>query len=163
MKNINFISNKKTSYNTNSMNKKNAGFTLIEAMIAISIASIALLGLAAGQMKSLQYAQSSFQYTVALIHANNTIDRIWGDICFLSNTPTNFNDAYKTELAPIDPAVNYTQTFTLTNAAGSATVSDFVTSFTVNVAWTDNRMTDDLSNSISLNASFPTVQTGCID
>lgn len=48
------------------MNKQ-AGFSLLEVMISVVIAGIALLGLAAAQLKSLQYATNSFNYTVSLI------------------------------------------------------------------------------------------------
>jgi type IV pilus assembly protein PilV len=142
-------------------NIKNSGFTLIEAMVAIAIASIALLGLAAGQMKSLQYAQNSFQYTVALIQANNTIERIWGDICVLQTTPTTFTQAYMTEapqdplLYSLKPVTGYEQTFDGVEAGA------FDPSFTVNMSWTDERMTDGLDNAVSLNAFFPTLPDGC--
>ena len=56
--------------------KLQKGFTLLEVMIAVVVAGIALLGLAAAQLKSLQYATNSFNYTVSLIQAQNTIEQI---------------------------------------------------------------------------------------
>ncbi len=44
--------------------KKQAGFSLLEVMISVVIAGIALLGLAAAQLKSLQYATNIFNFTV---------------------------------------------------------------------------------------------------
>ena len=157
-----YLANKTNKKMPQTINIKNSGFTLIEAMIAIAIASIALLGLAAGQMKSLQYAQNSFQYTVALIQANNTIERIWGDICVLQNNPATFTDAYVNQapdnvilLYTLKPIDKYSQTF------DDVDIRAFDTSFTVNMAWTDERMTDGLANTVSLNAFFPTLPAGC--
>ncbi|GAL03454.1 type IV fimbrial biogenesis protein PilV [Photobacterium aphoticum] len=60
------------------------GFSLIEALVALFISSVALLALAAGQLKSLQYANNSFQYTLAMIQANNAVERVWNDACACS-------------------------------------------------------------------------------
>ena len=82
---------------TNSMTK---GFTLIEVLIALLVSNIALLGLAAGQLKSLQYATNSFNYTVSLIQANNAAERIWADICMLQDGRLAFDEVYLANLQP---------------------------------------------------------------
>ncbi len=69
------------------MNKQ-AGFSLLEVMISVVIAGIALLGLAAAQLKSLQYATNSFHYTVSLIQGKNTIDRLCPHVCEIQKTDT---------------------------------------------------------------------------
>jgi prepilin-type N-terminal cleavage/methylation domain-containing protein len=48
-------------------NKKQEGFTLIEAMISLFILSFALLGLAATQINSMQSTNSSYKLTIANI------------------------------------------------------------------------------------------------
>ena len=63
--------------------KPKQGFTIVEVMIAMALSSIALLGLAVAQLKSLQYATNSFNYTVSLIQANNAVERTWVDLCDL--------------------------------------------------------------------------------
>ena len=55
------------------------GFSLVEVLIAILLVAIGLLGLAAAQVKTLQYASSSLQQTVASIQAQNVIERLWPD------------------------------------------------------------------------------------
>ncbi len=62
---------------------KQLGFSLVEVLIALIISSIALLGLAAGQLKSLQFATNSFNYTMSLVQANNAIERTWANLCDL--------------------------------------------------------------------------------
>ena len=83
------------------MNKQ-AGFSLLEVMISVVIAGIALLGLAAAQLKSLQYATNSFNYTVSLIQGQNTIERLWPRICEIQKTnPALFQDVdFRASLAP---------------------------------------------------------------
>ncbi|MFM9785977.1 type IV pilus modification PilV family protein, partial [Streptomyces scabiei] len=49
------------------MMAKQNGFSLLEVMLSVVITGIALLGLAAAQLKSLQYATNSFNYTVSLV------------------------------------------------------------------------------------------------
>lgn len=132
------------------MNKQ-AGFSLLEVMISVVIAGIALLGLAASQLKSLQYATNSFDYTVSLIQGQNTIERLWPRICEIQKTNTAlFQDAtFRASLAP--QVSDYQLTI-------PATYSD---DMQVNVAWVDKRMTDNAENQISLNASFPDLTAVC--
>ena len=53
---------------------KQRGFTLVEVLIGLALSSVALLGLAVGQLKSLQFATNSFNYTLSLVQANNAIE-----------------------------------------------------------------------------------------
>lgn len=70
------------------------GITLIEAIVTMFIATVGLLSLGAAQLKSLQYAHNSFNYTIALVEANNAVETIWPDA-------TNFFNGTKTLMKPI--------------------------------------------------------------
>lgn len=74
------------------MQKMFKGFSLIEVLIATAISAIALLGLAAGQVKSLQYATNSLSYTLSIIQANNAVEQSWSQLCNLQNGTLNLND-----------------------------------------------------------------------
>ncbi|WP_231100861.1 type IV pilus modification PilV family protein [Pseudoalteromonas luteoviolacea] len=65
------------------------GFSLIEVMVSIVIAGVALLGLAGAQLKSLQFANNSFYYTVALVNGQNAIERMWNELCYFEHTNQN--------------------------------------------------------------------------
>ena len=131
--------------------KKQAGFSLLEVMISVVIAGIALLGLAAAQLKSLQYASNSFHYTVSLIQGQNTIERLWPHVCEIQKTdPALFQDATFRE--SLKPQVNDYQ---LTIPAS------YSNDMQINVGWVDKRMTDNAENQISLNASFPDLSAAC--
>ena len=126
----------------------NTGFSLIEVMIALVLSSMALLGLAAAQSKSLQYATNSFQYTVALVQANNAVEKFWLDLCDLQQGIIVYDNDYKATFIPV---AGYT--LTLPN--------NFTNDFEINVSWVDERITDGLVNSVDLNVSFPQLPGGC--
>lgn len=131
--------------------KKQSGFSLLEVMISVVIAGIALLGLAAAQLKSLQYATNSFHYTVSLIQGQNTIERLWPHVCEIQKTdPALFQDATFRE--SLKPQVNdYQLTIPVS----------YSNDMQINVGWVDKRMTDNAENQISLNASFPDLSAAC--
>ncbi|KNC66694.1 type IV pilus modification PilV family protein [Pseudoalteromonas ardens] len=124
------------------------GFSLLEVMVSMVIAAIALLGLAAAQIKAMQFAQNSFNYTIALIHGQNAIERIWPDICHYQSVNTSLNPGTNPTAAglyPNDPR------FTLTLP------DTFSLDMSVSVSWHDERMTDTGVDQISLHASFVNV------
>lgn len=125
------------------------GFTLIEVLIALIVSAIALLGLAAGQLKSMQYASNSFHYTVSVIQANNAIERMWNDICELQDGRQTFDDDYKNTLAP--QIEHYQMTLPV----------NFNNSLSVRINWIDDRMADNLLNQVQATATFPTLPAGC--
>ena len=54
-----------------------SGFTLIEALIAVLVLSIGLLGVAAMQLKALQSAHMGYQRSVASLIAIDAQERAW--------------------------------------------------------------------------------------
>ncbi|MBQ4858613.1 prepilin-type N-terminal cleavage/methylation domain-containing protein [Pseudoalteromonas sp. MMG007] len=127
------------------------GFSLLEVMIALIVATVALLGLASGQLKSLQYITNSFNYTVSIIEANNVIERIWPHLCELQQTnPSLYNDTdFRNYLSPQIDA------YTLTLPA------NFSNDLQVEVTWQDKRLTDNLENRVVIIGTFPTLPDGC--
>lgn len=127
------------------------GFSLIEVMISLVVATIAILGLAAAQLKSLQYITNSFNYSVSLIEANNVLERIWPHLCELQHTNPDLYDEQNFQ-AYLAPQIN---AYTLTLPA------DFTNDLTVEVSWQDKRLTDNLENRVVLTGSFPTLPADC--
>lgn len=79
---------------------KNAGFTLLEVLIAVVIFSIGLLGLAGLQGMGLKLTNDSMNRTVATLLANDMIDRMRANVA--AATVTTLNTAYN------NPGKNYT-------------------------------------------------------
>jgi type IV pilus assembly protein PilV len=130
--------------------QKPRGFTIIEVLIALVISSIALLGLAAGQIKSLQYATNSFNYTVSLVQANNAIERTWANLCDLQSGVVAYDAAYNT--AYFQPQINV-YTLTPRPLTGAA----FTNNLDIMVSWNDARMADDNASVIRINAQYPQI------
>src|SRR5690554_7889026 len=56
------------------------GFTLIEALIALLVLSIGLLGVAAMQLKALQGAHAAYQRSIASLAAQDAQERLWASL-----------------------------------------------------------------------------------
>ncbi len=120
-----------------------SGFALLEILIALIVAAIALLGLGTLQLKALQSAYSSLEYTVATIHANNLVERVWGDLC---NNQAS--------------AAVYTATLTSWRASLPAGTSgtvptSFASSGTYTLNWSDSRLSD--NNTLALQVTYPAI------
>lgn len=59
---------------------KQRGFTLIEALVALLVLSIGMLGVAAMQLKSLQGAHAAYQRSIASLAAQDAQERLWADM-----------------------------------------------------------------------------------
>lgn len=53
------------------------GFTLLEALIAVLVLSLGLLGVAAMQLKAMQSAHVAYQRSVATLAAQDAVERLW--------------------------------------------------------------------------------------
>lgn len=60
--------------------KLQRGFTLIEALIALLVLSIGLLGVAGMQLKALQSAHAGYQRSIASLAAQDAQERLWAEL-----------------------------------------------------------------------------------
>lgn len=144
-----------------------AGFSLIEVLVAILLATFGLLGLASAQIKALQYAGSSLSYTVATIQAHNAVERIWPQLCALQQGSLDFDEDFITTLQPqddLDPAG-----YQLTFADFAFNVSPYqpapaaplpLSMLELTVSWNDRRLNDGEANSMDIQSSFPWLRNG---
>lgn len=56
---------------------KEAGFTLLENLVAVLVLSLGLLGVAAMQLKAVQSSHVAYQRSVATLAAQDAVERIW--------------------------------------------------------------------------------------
>ncbi|MCO7247867.1 type IV pilus modification protein PilV [Halomonas sp. Mc5H-6] len=59
------------------------GFSLVEALIALLVLSLGLMGVAAMQLKALQSATQGYQRSVASVAAVDAQERMWGQLAKL--------------------------------------------------------------------------------
>ncbi len=134
--------------------KLSKGFTLLEVIISLVVANIALLGLAAGQLKSLQYSDNSFSYTTSLTHANNVAEIIWSDLCAFEKGTKTFDNTYVTNT--LEPTIGNYQL----NLVGAGTGIPN-RNFQIEMSWVDKRMDNPGDNEIVIAVSYPEVEATC--
>ena len=133
------------------LNSNQKGFSLLEVVIALVVTTIALLGLASAQLKSLQFLTNSFHYTSSVIQANNVIEKIWPHLCELQHTnPELYKDA--NFIAGLQPQTN---NYHLTLP------EKFSNDLIIEITWDDERLTDNLENRVVLSGNFPTLPSSC--
>ncbi|WP_336274945.1 type IV pilus modification protein PilV [Vreelandella indica] len=76
------------------------GFSLIEALIALLVLSIGLIGVAAMQLKALQSANAGYQRSVASVAAVDAQERLWAQMATLGSDET----CEDIDLAPVQKA-----------------------------------------------------------
>lgn len=64
------------------------GFSLIEALIALVVLSIGLIGVAAMQLKALQSANAGYQRSLASVAAVDAQERLWAQLALLEPSQT---------------------------------------------------------------------------
>ena len=63
-----------------SYKSRHNGFTLIEALVALLVLSIGMLGVAAMQLKALQGAHAAYQRSIASLAAQDAQERLWAEL-----------------------------------------------------------------------------------
>ena len=119
------------------------GFALLEIMIAMLVGAVALLGLGTLQLKTLQSAYSSLDYTIATIHANNLIEGVWSNLCANRVSGAVYTSTVQSWRQTLPPSVS---------ASVATSYSD---SAVYNLTWNDARQSD--NNSLSLQVTYPAI------
>lgn len=115
------------------------GFTLIEALIALLVLSIGLLGVAAMQLKSLQGAHAAYQRSIATLAAQDAQERLWAQMALDGGCPAWDSDSTTSSLAN---DTDWEQEWAK-YLPGFADASDVEThsncEFTISISWDETR------------------------
>lgn len=129
-----------------------SGFTLIEVLITVLITSIGLLALAAMQARALQDSHSSFQRTVAIVQANDLVERLWAGRC--SGTvvfPSTIFADWRAENVTVSEGDT-----PLIRGWDAELVGTTATNFNVTITWDDPRARDNNNPSFTYWFRVPT-------
>lgn len=117
------------------------GFNLVEIMVSMVLAVMVFLGLAKGQVVSLQQAHYSLQSTLATIEASNSVEQIWSSLCEVQRKPEQFTQA------------DFLARFTLQDGHRLVLPNRYSDNFVVAIEWQDERVSG--AKRVELNAGFP--------
>ena len=125
---------------------KARGFSLIEVLVAVLVISFGLLSLALLQSRSLQFSQASYERSVAIVQANDLVERLWAGVCVLPDDFSNIRD---------DWAAVHTNSLPGWNGDNSS-VDDTVTPplYQIKIEWKDERVVQDVEDEDEPDQSF---------
>ena len=106
------------------------GFTLIEVLVTLVVISIGLLSIAQLQTRAMQQSYSTLQRTVAVVQANDLLERMWSGYC---------SDAFWDDIFD-DWDDDHTPTALLPGR--TATLDETASVYTLEISWDDPRARD---------------------
>jgi type IV pilus assembly protein PilV len=123
--------------------RKASGFTFIEALVALVVLSIGLLGVAALQLTSLRSNHSASLRSQATLLASDMVDRMRANrtVALAGAYDVNFDDVAddeSTQQSQID-LVRWQVNLANTLPEGRGSIARNGTTFTVTVQWDDTR------------------------
>ncbi len=107
-----------------------AGFSLIEAMIALVVTTIGLLAVANLLTRSLQYSHSSYQRSVAVSQAVDLSERMWAGACALDSSLNSIVTDWKTDHQSTQGMAQWDATVTTDTSVTPAR-------YTIDIKWED--------------------------
>lgn len=122
---------------------KQQGITLIEALVAMVVLSVGMLGIAGLQINAIKYSYSSYQKTLATLQAKDLTDRLWSSSCALPDARNQIRDdwisVHQNSLPNWNGVLAYTAPI-----------------YTISISWSDNRQSlDSSTQTFSYAAQIP--------
>ena len=71
--------------------RRQSGLTLIESLVALVVITVGLAAILNLQFRSVQYSADSYRQTLAVIQANDLIERYWVAACFITGPSVRDN------------------------------------------------------------------------
>ncbi len=119
------------------------GFALLEVLIAMLVAAVALLGLAQLEVRAVQGAQSSLDYAIATTRLNNLTEQIRANLCNNRSQATVYQQTVNNWKAGLP-------------AGGRASIPlQYADNMIFTLSWQDTRLTT--GNSVTINPVFPDI------
>lgn len=141
------------------------GFTLIEALVALLVLSVGLLGVAGMQLIALQSSHVSFQRTIASLAAQDAVERLWVELGVYGRRCPNPGSDYFEQIEDgelLNPLVHITEWkadwgvhLPLRNIDLVGYEADGECEYSILVGWEDARFMDEVVSELSYRTRLP--------
>lgn len=124
---------------------KTKGFTLLEALVALVVLSVGLLGIAAMQLKAIQSSHVSYNRSIATLAAQDAIERLWAEFGNPVTAGSNTGDCPLPSVVSADWRANWSSLLPLLTEGEQVSIESPVDGdsckYAITVAWSDERFT----------------------
>lgn len=143
--------------------RRRKGMTLIEVLIALVVLSIGLLSIATLQLRSVQFSQASYDRSIAVISANNLLERLWAGACWLYEDapPPSSRQINDTSFAVMQAEWFNDHQGVIPDWNGVVTPQSN-SFYEITISWTD-RLNDDQQNTFSYLIKVPDLELECTE
>lgn len=122
---------------------RSLGFTLIEALVAILVLSIGLLGIAAMQLKAVQSSHVAYNRSMATLAAQDAVERLWAEFGNPVTSTSDTGDCPLPSVISADWRVNWSNLLPLLPETDEAAIvapdGADPCKYVITVAWSDDR------------------------
>nr|WP_232230312.1 type IV pilus modification protein PilV [Halomonas sp. 1513] len=129
------------------------GFTLIEALIALLVLSIGMLGVAAMQLNALQGAHAAYQRSIASLAAQDAQERLWASMsdlqCPDQSIVNGIGGEWHSQWSEYLPGLSE-------SPVGPPSDCEFI----ITIAWDEERFEEDGRESFSYVVRLPVADNG---
>jgi type IV pilus assembly protein PilV len=128
---------------------RSLGFTLIEALVAILVLSVGLLGIAAMQLKATQSSHLAYNRSLATLAAQDAVERLWAEFGNPVTAGSNSGDCPSPDVVTTEWRNNWSSLLPLLPESEQASVaadpdgSGDICKYLITIAWSDERFSDE--------------------
>lgn len=136
---------------------RQSGASLIEILITLALIPIGILALIHLQARAIQYSHSSFQRSIAIVQANDLVERLWAGACVLPDAFNSIRADWENVHAASLPQWN--------GAQSTVSTTGLTPEYHIEVRWQDerivNEVTDEQANQYRFQYSTRIPQIDC--
>lgn len=143
------LNNISRDFKADSTESRSLGFTLIEALVAILVLSVGLLGIAAMQLKATQSSHLAYNRSMATLAAQDAVERLWAEFGNPVTETSNAGECPSPSVVSADWRANWSSLLPLLPENEKVAItadpesSGDACKYLITVAWSDSRFSDE--------------------
>lgn len=129
--------------------KCSRGFSLLEVLIAVLVIAFGVLGMAALQLKSLQFSHSGYQRTIASVIALDAAEQLWVKKVAKVMGVDEDNNPVQLNVPVSDIGVAITNRHSAMLPSLNVNITNVANRYTIVVSWAESRFVNENGNSFT--------------